>query len=150
MLQNILYSFSSLFFQILFDQAQRSVRQQLHNFVKEWVLVLSVWSSASWTSIAPVLCALETELQPPHNYWRLCLEQKRHWRTEERIWFVWQLLLSPCYTIIWLPCVNQMSLSCSQLIVKARHEAYFQIRASSWSLVKFICRAHLCCFSLIL
>lgn len=24
-----------LFFQILFDQAQRSVRQQLHNFVKE-------------------------------------------------------------------------------------------------------------------
>jgi len=27
--------FGILFFQILFDQAQRSVRQQLHNFVKE-------------------------------------------------------------------------------------------------------------------
>lgn len=33
--KNILYSFPSLVFQILFDQAQRSVRQQLHNFVKE-------------------------------------------------------------------------------------------------------------------
>lgn len=28
---------SFLLFQILFDQAQRSVKQQLHNFVKEWV-----------------------------------------------------------------------------------------------------------------
>lgn len=29
--------FSFHLFQILFDQAQRSVKQQLHNFVKEWV-----------------------------------------------------------------------------------------------------------------
>lgn len=74
--------------QILFDQAQRSVKQQLHNFVKEWVLFLfpalvSDFYSISTLHVLCDMCVLLCDLCPRRDVRRFKETKKQFDKVRE-------------------------------------------------------------------